>query len=552
MDQLFKRKYVIQGLFILMSFILLGKLFYIQIVSDEYFISANYNAVRKLYVYPARGVITDRNHKVLAQNQPVYDLLVTPNQVKPFDTLAFCRDIGIDMTTFRKNFRKAEIKSRYQPSIFQKFLSVETYAALQEKLVNYKGFYVQKRTIRYYPDSIAAQFLGYIREVSPKEIERHEGYYISGDYIGKSGIERKYEKILRGTKGVTNILFDARNKPQGSYANGKFDALAVAGEPLMATIDSRIQKLGEELLQNKVGSIVAIEPNTGEILAFVSSPGYDPNKMVGRKTGNNYMEILSNPYRPFYVRPLEGRYSPGSAFKPLDALIALSEGVVDPNTTFNCPGFYWAGNRKFKCEHIDGNISLRKGLARSCNTYFYHIFAKLITKNGNKNQRKTYDEWQNKVRKFGIGDTLGIDLPNEKSYKLFSAADYDERYGKYWGNTTILSVGIGQGEMTTTPLQMANIMAVIANRGYYIKPHVIKAIGTKKWIDPKYKQKHYVDIDAKHFEPVIDGMQDAVNTAIGTATESRLLNIIMCGKTGTVLARKKPLCIYRLCPKRQA
>ena len=534
MDQLFKRKYVIQGLFILMSFILLGKLFYIQIVSDEYFISANYNAVRKLYVYPARGVITDRNHKVLAQNQPVYDLLVTPNQVKPFDTLAFCRDIGIDMTTFRKNFRKAEIKSRYQPSIFQKFLSVETYAALQEKLVNYKGFYVQKRTIRYYPDSIAAQFLGYIREVSPKEIERHEGYYISGDYIGKSGIERKYEKILRGTKGVTNILFDARNKPQGSYANGKFDALAVAGEPLMATIDSRIQKLGEELLQNKVGSIVAIEPNTGEILAFVSSPGYDPNKMVGRKTGNNYMEILSNPYRPFYVRPLEGRYSPGSAFKPLDALIALSECVVDPNTTFNCPGFYWAGNRKFKCEHIDGNISLRKGLARSCNTYFYHIFAKLITKNGNKNQRKTYDEWQNKVRKFGIGDTLGIDLPNEKSYKLFSAADYDERYGKYWGNTTILSVGIGQGEMTTTPLQMANIMAVIANRGYYIKPHVIKAIGTKKWIDPKYKQKHYVDIDAKHFEPVIDGMQDAVNTAIGTATESRLLNIIMCGKTGTV------------------
>lgn len=536
MDKGFTRKYVIQGLFVLAALILLGKLFYIQVISDKYFISANYNAIRKIYIYPARGVILDRNNKILAQNQPVYDLLVTPNEVKSFDTLALCHDIDIDMETFKKNFHKAEIQSKYQPSIFQKFLSVETYAALQEKLVNYKGFYVQKRTIRSYPDSIASQFLGYIREVSTKEIERNEGYYNKGDYIGKSGIERKYEKVLRGEKGITNVLYDARNVAQGSYANGKYDALAVAGEQLVSTIDINIQKLGEQLLANKVGSVVAIEPNTGEILAFVSSPGYDPNKMVGRKTGNNYMEILSNPYRPFFIRPLEGRYSPGSAFKPLNALIALSEGVVDPNSTFNCPGYYWAGNRKFKCEHVDGNISLRKGLARSCNTYFYNIFAKLMTKNGSsyKKQQQTYETWQKKVRKFGIGDTLGIDFPNEKAYKLFTAEDNTKRHGKYWGNTTILSVGIGQGEITTTPLQMANIMAIIANRGYYIKPHVVKAIGNKRWIDPKYKEKHYVDIDARYFEPVIDGMQDAVNTNIGTATESRLQNIIMCGKTGTV------------------
>lgn len=536
MDKGFTRKYIVQGLFVIAAILLLAKLFYIQIISDKYFISANYNAVRKIYIYPARGVILDRHNNLLAQNQPVYDLLVTPNEVKPFDTLALCRDIDIDMKTFRKNFHKAEVQSRYQPSIFQKFLSVETYASLQEKLANYTGFYVQKRTVRSYPDSIAAQFLGYIREVSPKEIERYDGYYIKGDYIGKSGIERAYEEILRGKKGITNVLYDSRNVAQGSYANGQYDASAVAGEQLVSTIDISIQKLGEQLLANKVGSVVAIEPNTGEILAFISSPGYDPNKMVGRKTGNNYMEIISNPYRPFFIRPLEGRYSPGSAFKPLNALIALSEGVVDPNTTFNCPGYYWAGNRKFKCEHVDGSISLRRGLARSCNTYFYNIFAKLITKNGSsyKMQQQTYEKWQNKVRKFGIGDTLGIDFPNEKSYKLFTAEDNTKKHGKYWGNTTILSVGIGQGEMTTTPLQMANIMAIIANKGYYIKPHMVKAVGNKKWIDPKYKVKHFVGIEEKHFEAVIDGMQDAVNTNIGTATESRIEQIIMCGKTGTV------------------
>lgn len=330
------------------------------------------------------------------------------------------------------------------------------------------------------------------------------------------------------------MLYNAHNVAQGSYADGKFDSLAIAGEQLTTTIDVEIQKLGEQLLTTKVGSIVAIEPSTGEILAFVSSPGYDPNLMVGRETGNNYMKIFSNPYRPLFIRPLKGRYSPGSAFKPLDALIALQDGVVDENSTFNCPGYYWAGNRKFKCEHVDGNIALRRGIARSCNTYFYSIFAKMMLKKGGKNQHKAYDEWQEKVRKFGIGDTLGIDFPGESAYKLFRAEDYTKRYSKYWGYTTILSVAIGQGEVTTTPLQMANIMAIIANRGYYVKPHLVKGIGNDKHIDPKYKEKHYVGIDAKHFGPVIDGMQDAVNSPIGTATESRIPNILMCGKTGTV------------------
>jgi penicillin-binding protein 2 len=536
MDQLFNRKYIIQGLFIVLALTLLGKLFYIQIASDKYFLDANNNALRKIFVYPARGVILDRNNKVLAQNQPTYDLMVTPNQVKPFDTLSLCNIIGITMEDFRKKFHKAEVQSKYQASVFQKLLSVETYATLQERMYNYKGFYVQKRTIRYYPDSIGGQLLGYIREVNQREIEKHEGYYKPGDYIGKSGLEKQYEADLRGKKGVINMLYNAHNVPQGSYADGKFDSLAIAGDQLTTTIDIDLQKLGEQLLANKLGSIVAIEPKTGEILAFVSSPGYDPNKMVGRETGANYMKIWADPYKPFYIRPLKGRYSPGSAFKPLDALIALQDGVVNENTTFNCPGYYIAGNRRFRCDHAngDGNIAVRKSIARSCNVYFYNIFARMMLKKGGKNQHKAYEEWQEKVRKFGIGDTLGIDFPGESAYKLFRAEDYTKRYSKYWGYTTILSVAIGQGEISTTPLQMANIMAIIANRGYYVKPHLVKGVGNNKSIDSKYTEKHYVGVDPIHFEPVIDGMEDAVNTSWGTATESRLSNILMCGKTGTV------------------
>lgn len=536
MDQLFNRKYVIQGLFVLLAILLLGNLFYIQIGTDKYFINANSNALRKSYIFPARGVILDRNNKILAQNQPTYDLIVTPKLVKPFDTLSLCEIIGIDMPTFREKLRKATVKSRYQASIFQKLLSVQTYAALQEKLANYEGFDVQKRTIRYYPDSIASHFLGYMREVTQSDIEKYNGYYKSGDYIGKTGIEKEYEVNLRGTKGVTHILYNVKNFAQGKYADGKLDSMAISGDQLISTIDSRIQKLGEELMANKVGSIVAIEPATGEVLAFVSSPGYDPNKLVGSNFSNNYREIFANPNRAFIVRPIQGGYSPGSAFKPLDALIALSEGVVDANSTIFCPGYYVAGNRRFKCEHTDGNTNLRWALSRSCNTYFYSIFAKMMTKNGGSRikQQAAYEAWQNKVRKFGIGDTLGIDFPGEKAYKLYRKKDYDKMHGKYWSNSTVMSLAIGQGEISTTPLQMANIMAIIANRGYYLKPHLVKGIGSNKYVDPKYKEKHYVDIDAKHFELVIDGMQDAVNTSTGTATESRLRNIIMAGKTGTV------------------
>lgn len=535
MDNLFNRKYIVQGLFILVSLILLGTLFYIQVVSDKYFLSAKINVLRRIYTFPARGVILDRNEKILVQNEPVYDLMVIPNEVKPFDTIALCDIIGIDTAKFHRNFRKAVNQSRFQPNILEKQLSVEIYQTLSEQLSRFPGFFVQSRTIRQYPDSIAGHFVGYIKEVTKKDIERSEGYYRSGDYKGKSGVELAYEKELRGERGVVNMMYDAKNVPKGSYAEGKFDTSAVSGEQLISSLDIRIQKMGEELMKNKIGSIVAIEPATGEILAFVSSPGYDPNLMVGRQQGNNYMELLKNPNRVFNVRPIMGYYSPGSAFKPLDALIGLQEGVIDPNTTFFCPHYYKAGSLKVKCEHYDGDIALRMGLARSCNTYACYVFQKLLTQKKYKNQRLAYDDWQKKVKLWGLGDTLGVDLPGERTGRLYDAAWYSEKYKqRKWGYTNVISLAIGQGEMDATPLQMANIMAAIANRGYFIKPHLVKSIGKNHIISKEFVKKNYVGVDARHFGPVIDGMQDAVNAPWGTAIASRIDGIVMCGKTGTV------------------
>lgn len=534
MDNLFTRKYTIQGIILVVCLILVGQLFYMQVLSDKYFLLSNSNVLRKIYTFPARGVIYDRNGKVLVQNEPVYDLMVIPNQVKPFDTLDFCNIIGIDMPGFRKRFNKALSQSRYQPSAFEKQLSVQTYAALQEKLSSFPGFLVQGRTVRHYPDSVAGQFFGYVKEVSQKDIDESNGYYRPGDYIGKTGVEKQYNEVLRGERGVINMMYDARNVPQGSYLEGKFDTLARSGEKVISSLDMEVQKLAEELMQNKVGSIVAIEPATGEVLAFVSSPGYDPNKMVGRQQGNNYMEIFGQPNRPFLVRPISGYYSPGSAFKPLDALIGLQEGVITPDMTFNCPGAYWAGNHRVKCEHVDGNISLRWGLARSCNVYASYVFEKLLTQKKYKNQKAAYDAWQQKVRKFGVGTKLGIDMPYERRGTLFTAEEYTKWYGKYWGFTTVISLGLGQGEINTTPLQMANIMAIIANKGYYIKPHLVKAIGEKKLISKEYVEKNYVGVDERHFDAVIDGMEMAVNSPGGTALASRIPGVLMAGKTGTV------------------
>ncbi|TCD11211.1 penicillin-binding protein 2 [Pedobacter frigidisoli] len=534
MDQLFNRKYIVQGLFIVIALILLGKLFYIQIISDSAFISAESNVLKKKYKYPARGAILDRNMKVIVQNEPVYDLMVTPNEVKPFDTLALATALDITIDDVRKKLKKARTQSNYQSTFFERQISVQSYARLQEIMYRFPGFLTQDRTVRHFPDSIAGQLFGYVKEVSPEDIEKSEGYYKPGDFIGKSGLERSYEDFLRGEKGVVNTLYDAKNVAQGSYANGKYDVNAVSGERLISSLDIRIQRLGEELMRNKVGAIVAIEPATGEILAFVSSPGYDPNQFVGKDWGKNYMSLLANPYRPQIVRPIAGQYSPGSSFKPVDALVALQDGAIDPSTTFFCPGYYMAGNHKVKCEHVDGTINMQRGIARSCNTYFCHVFQNIITKNGMKKQRETYAHWHEQISKWGFGQKLGIDMPFEKAGIFYKNDHYDKIYGKRWGYTTVISQSIGQGEITSTPLQMANVMAAIANRGYYLRPHLIKGIGDKNVVKKEYVVKNYVGVDEKYFEPVIQGMFEAVNAPYGTAKESQIPGITMCGKTGTV------------------
>ncbi|TZF82070.1 penicillin-binding protein 2 [Pedobacter sp. BS3] len=533
MNSFFARRYVIQGIFIAVALVLLARLFYIQVVDDRYYLSAENNVLRRLIIYPARGPIVDRHGKILVQNEPVYDIMVIPREVKPFDTLEFCNLLGIDKAGFDKRFHKAMVYSPYRASIFEKQLSARMYARLQEKLFEFPGFFVQNRTVRSYPDSTAAQFLGYIGEVNDKMIEESDGYYKAGDYIGISGVEKSYEEVLRGRRGVQNLMVDAFNRPKGHFADGKYDTLAIAGEKLVSSLDMRIQKLGEKLMKNKVGSIVAIEPSSGEILAFVSSPTYDPNLMVGRQRGNNVAAMYKDPYKPFLIRPIQAYYSPGSSFKPVDALVALQENLIAPNTIFYCPGGYQAGNHWVRCEHVDGPTDLTKAIRMSCNTYFCYTFDKLISKSGPKYTTVSFNDWRQHIGLFGFGNRLHIDLPNERPGNVPTQTHYDKIFGKNrWRSSTIISLAIGQGELLATPLQLANIECIIANRGYYYTPHLIKAVGEKQVVKPEFKVQHRVGVDPKYFEPVIDGMQQVVE--YGTAAGARIPGIVMCGKTGTV------------------
>jgi penicillin-binding protein 2 len=533
MNSYFERRYVVTGIFITIALILLARLFYIQIIDDRYALFADKNVLRKTIIFPARGPILDRNGRILAQNLPVYNVLVTPKRMRPFDTLDFCKMIGIDKAGFDKRLAKAKKYSPYKPTIFEKQISVEKYAPLQERLSEFPGFDVEARTVRTYPDSVAAHFVGFTGEVNDKKIAQSGGYYRQGDYIGISGVERSFEEVLRGQRGVTYRMVDSRNVEKGAFANGAFDTVAIAGEPLTSSLDIRIQKLGEKLMQNKVGSIVAIEPSTGEILAFVSSPTYDPNLMVGRERGNNMMKMYKDPYRPMLVRPIQATYAPGSSFKPLDALIALQEGIITPQTTFFCPHYYQAGNHRVGCEHFDGVTDLRKGIAQSCNTYFCNVFDRLMNVNGAKNIRPTLTKWKGQVNKFGFGVKLDVELPFEYRGNVPTPLHFDKVFGKNrWRSSSIISLAIGQGELLATPLQLANVEAVIANRGFFYKPHLIKAVGDKKIIKAEYTQRNDVGIDSQYFEPVIDGMQDVVDR--GTAVGARIPGIVMCGKTGTV------------------
>lgn len=534
MNSFFERRYIIAGIFITIFIILLARLFYIQIIDDRYELYASKNVLRHNIIFPERGSILDRNGKTLVQNVPFYDIMVTPNQVKPFDTVEFCHLLGIDKPEFDKRWAKAMKHSPTLPSAFEKQIPAQTFASIRERLSEFSGFSPVTRYLRTYPDSVAAQFLGYIGEVTDRDIKRYGGYYQSGDYIGVTGVEKSYEAVLRGQRGVQNLMVDSRNKPKGHYANGLYDTAAVAGQRLTSSLELNIQKFGEQLMHNKVGSIVAIEPSTGEILCYVSSPTYDPNLMVGRERGNNAAKMYADVYNPFFIRPIQAKYPPGSSFKPLSALIALQEGIITPQTTYFCPGYYYAGNRKVKCFHGEahGVVNLSSAVAKSCNGYFSMVFQRLLDHDGFKRTESVFTNWRADVNKFGLGSKLGLDMPAESRGNIPTALYYDNIYkAGGWHSSTIISLAIGQGELLATPLQLANLECTIANHGYFYKPHLIKAIGAENVIKKEYTERNYVGIDSPYFEPVINGMQAVVDN--GTAATSRIPGIVMCGKTGT-------------------
>ncbi len=538
MNSFFQRRYVIAGVFITLIIILLARLFYMQVIDDRYLQFANRNVIRQFVQYPARGTIYDRNNHVLVQNKLVYDVSVIPRQVKPFDTIEFCNLLGITRQDFDARLKKAVGYSRALASKFDKQISPELYASLQERMSEFPGFFVEPHPVRIYPDSTAAQFLGYIGEVRDGDIEKSGGYYRPGDYIGKTGVEKAYEEELRGQRGVKNMMVDSRGVPKGSYADGAFDTVATPGEKVVSSLDIRIQKLGEKLMQNKVGSIVAIEPATGEILCFVSSPTYDPNLMVvGPERGKHLAALQADPYKPFLIRPIMARYSPGSSFKPLSALIALQEGIITPQTTYSCPGAYLPNRGKPKCTHVHGVVNLSSAIALSCNGYFAMVFEKLINKAGARATEASFTDWRARVMDFGIGRTLKIDMSGESRGSISDADLYNKWYKKGgWRSKTILSLSIGQGEVEATPLQLANIECIIANHGFYYPPHFVKSIGNKQVVKPEYREKHQAGVSGQYFEPVIDGMQNVVE--YGTARGSRIPGINMVGKTGTVQNRR--------------
>ncbi len=529
MRQSGNQKYVILGIFFLVALVYVIRLFYIQVINDKYKLSATNNVVRQIIEYPSRGLIYDRNGKLLVYNEAVYDLMVIPRQVKDIDTAEFCTIIGIDKQDFLKSFEKARNYSRVKSSVFAKQLSAETYAVLQEKLYKYQGFYVQPRTLRKYPAKIAAHTLGYIGEVDEKTIEK-QPYYKSGDYIGISGIERSYEPELRGQRGVRVVMVDVFNREKGSFANGAFDTIAIAGQNLVTTLDLDLQMLGELLMHNKIGSVVAIEPSTGEILALISKPDYDPNLLVGRVRSKNYSQLLSAETKPLFNRAMQAYYPPGSTFKLVNALVALNEGIITKNTVF--PHSFVVGSKSVRCHGHPPGISLEGAVQYSCNPYFCNTFRSFIDSRKYHDPENGYKKWREYVLNFGIGRKIGVDLPHELSGLVPSVEYYDKLYGSgRWRASTIYSLGIGQGELGVTPLQMANIVSIIANRGTFYTPHIVKKIAGQPNTTRELDELHQSGVKAEYFDVVQDGMQRVVEA--GTARIARFGETIICGKTGT-------------------
>ena len=523
------RKVLLPTIIFIAAILLVMRLFYLQIIDDSLKLKSDNNAIKIRYDYPERGYVYDRNGKLLVANQPSYDIMVIPKDVKDLDTTEFCSLLKITKQEFIKKIAKAKIYSPRLPSVFLSQLNKKEYAAFQEVQRMFLGFYIQKRALRDYQVTYGANVFGFITQVNDKIIENNP-YYKSGDLIGKQGIEESYEEFLRGIKGVKYIQKDKYNRDIASYKGGKFDTIAVQGKDINLTIDAELQKYGEELMINKRGGIVAIEPRTGEILALVTAPSYDPAILVGRQRSKNYTMLYHDSIaKPLYDRGLLAEYTPGSPFKILTGLVALQEGVIDENTSFVCHhGFSYARGRFMKC-HDSGVSILHNGIYNSCNTYFANIYMKTI----NKYQQPStgVDVWSNHLKSFGLGQFMGYDLPTGKKGSLPTSKTYKKMYpGWGWDSKTIVSNAIGQGEVLMTPIQLANMIAIVANRGYYYTPHIIKKIKGGV-IDKRFRTKHVTTVNKKHFEPMINGLFDVYN--LGTAHGLNVEGIEICGKTGT-------------------
>ncbi|MGZ5243053.1 MAG: penicillin-binding protein 2 [Bacteroidia bacterium] len=513
--------------------IFLARLFYIQVIDQTYKQFAEDNALRKETIYPARGLIYDRKGNILVRNETIFDVMVTPSKVKQLDTNAFCNLLEVDKEEFLKAFFKAKRYSVHKPSPVVRSITSAQYGRFQERLFEFRGFFVQPRTTRTYPLSVASHAIGYLGEVNETEMgERDTSYYRSGDYIGKSGLEKSYEEHLRGRKGVKHVLVDVLNREQGHYQGGKYDVASVAGKDLITGLDLKLQEYGEKLMKGKKGSIIAIEPSTGEILTLISSPSYDPNLLLGRERAKNYAKLILDKDKPMFNRAISAKYPPGSTLKPIQALLALQRKLITPHTTYTCSGGYRLSARHTIGCHSSGTFDVHNSIRLSCNTFYCHTFKALIDDPRINNTAKGLQEWADGLAKFGMGIKLGIDVPNESKGIVPTPKYYDKYHGEgRWKSSAILSLAIGQAEISLTPLQMANSAAVIANRGYYITPHFVRSINTKTGSQPLSYKRFETGIDTSYFGVMVNAMHSVVDH--GTATMAKVKNITICGKTGT-------------------
>lgn len=517
--------------------LLLVKLFYIQIINDKYKRDASNNSMVYNYIYPPRGVIYDRNGEILVGNEVCYDIAVTPRDVAPFDTLALAEALGVEADFIRERmayYRKYRTRIGWQTLTLLKHIPQENYIRFIEESYRFPGFKAEVRSVRQYPFNAGGNLLGYISEVDADFIKNHPDYR-SGDYVGKTGLEAAREADLRGVKGYHIFLRDSRNRVQSPYMDGEDDKEAEPGKDVVSTIDAHLQQYGQQLMAGKVGSVVAIEPSTGEILAMVSSPGIDVD--VLSDIGKHYAEISRDPRKPMFNRTVMASYPPGSVFKLINGLIGLQEGVLQPSNMYPCNyGFPYGNNRRLGCHGHASPLNLLSAIATSCNGYFCYVFRNILDNKKYKNTAEALDVWREYVQSFGFGRKLGSDFPSELGGNIPTSAFYDKIYGKgAWRFQTVISLSIGQGEIGATPLQIANLAAIMANRGYYYIPHIVKDSDGVE-IDPKYKERQYTMVDTTHFHTAVEGMYMAVNgggSAGGTAFSARIPGLDVCGKTGT-------------------